>query len=990
VEQYQNALRNIKYENTNIYNPTAGTRTITFHASDAEKSSNNASRNISVIHINKAPSIANIESGNLVYLFPAVPREITNTITVSDIDNSQLSAAYIQITEGYKINEDVLTFTKTENIEAKWDQAAGKLILSGQSSISNYQKALHNVKYLNLLGNNPSLDRRVISISVNDGELTSGILQRMISFNAQPQVTNLRIEGEMTVCKTLTGKYTYEDNENDPESHSTMRWLRADSPDGIRTPVPEATSFTYVLTSADKDKYLFFEVTPQAQTGSIQGNPRVSEATIKIPDNLPKAVFSGSATICEGTTTNVTVVFTGKPPFTLTYTDGTIQSILNTSETIYQIAVSRAGVYRGILLTDHLNCEVTDLPTSATIITKPSPHAEIQGLKAAYSLRGAPVPLQGIPSGGIFQGKGVVAANNTFFPSLAGLEGSPHPITYTYVDPVSGCYDSDTVLVEIIDAEASISGLRQQNQYCTIDVPAILTGTNVAGTTGNFSISGGKGLTDHGDNTATLDPTRLLPGNYTISYSYIQNGTLQTIYRDIDVIRVDNVIISGLGNSVYCSGADSLPISSNYPLGLFEGSGIRTYNGGFYFHPRNATTGLNDIIFKFKTDFGCMITDTLTIRILASSRPSFQTGSSCWNESKTSFLNTTVHPDSVKSWKWMFGDNSGKESTLKNPEYQYATPGEYHVKLIATNLNNCTDTISQMIHLGESPLADFSWEKECTNEHESLHIRNMSVSEDSIKSYKWLIQDSSGNVQTFSTQDITSKFNWNETYQVKLNLQTIYGCKDSLIKNLTPGAPYSLKDSSYFESFENRSSWNIESVADENWKWQIPSGAIGSAHSGEKAMFTKYTAEKSPRLMVITSPCFDFTGIERPFIQLWINSAVQSNQEHALLQYKTDSGAWTTLGNTGSGINWYTSLPDLNSDSGWTGNSGGWIKAANVLDKLAGMKNIKFRMIFRPAGDGNSTNMFAFDDVFVGERQRQSLFENFTNLSALSAFTSIT
>lgn len=85
--------------------------------------------------------------------------------------------------------------------------------------------------------------------------------------NVAPTASSVSISGTTTVGQTLTGTYTYFDGDTDPEGSSTFKWYRADDNVGTGASVV-AISLTYVLTAADVGKYLRFEVTPVASTGT--------------------------------------------------------------------------------------------------------------------------------------------------------------------------------------------------------------------------------------------------------------------------------------------------------------------------------------------------------------------------------------------------------------------------------------------------------------------------------------------------------------------------------------------------------------------------------------------------------------------------------------------------------------------------------------------------------------------------------------------------
>jgi hypothetical protein len=79
-----------------------------------------------------------------------------------------------------------------------------------------------------------------------------------------PYATNVNVSGIYEVGRTLTGSYTYNDNEGDAESGTTFRWYRADDQSGLNAVViAGATATTYTLVSADGGKHIAFAVTPK-------------------------------------------------------------------------------------------------------------------------------------------------------------------------------------------------------------------------------------------------------------------------------------------------------------------------------------------------------------------------------------------------------------------------------------------------------------------------------------------------------------------------------------------------------------------------------------------------------------------------------------------------------------------------------------------------------------------------------------------------------
>lgn len=193
VANYQTAIRSISYQNTS-QNPSTLQRTVTFSLNDSTSNSNTVTRNILITAVNNAPVLAGVEALDFSYT-AGTAKQITNSITVSDVDNTAIAGATVQITGNYSNDQDVLLFTNQRGITGTWTSTTGTLNLKGITSISNYQAALRSIQFQNTSLNASSL-LRTVSFTVNDGSSannTSIAVSRNISVNNTPVIA--AIEG---------------------------------------------------------------------------------------------------------------------------------------------------------------------------------------------------------------------------------------------------------------------------------------------------------------------------------------------------------------------------------------------------------------------------------------------------------------------------------------------------------------------------------------------------------------------------------------------------------------------------------------------------------------------------------------------------------------------------------------------------------------------------------------------------------------------------
>ncbi len=120
LAQYEAALRSITYTNTSD-NPSTATRTVSFTVNDAAPIATHK-RATSLSHRRQRPPVeASIEGSALGYTENAGAVAITSTITVTDVDDTNIESAVVQITGNYANGQDVLTFSNQNGITGSWN-----------------------------------------------------------------------------------------------------------------------------------------------------------------------------------------------------------------------------------------------------------------------------------------------------------------------------------------------------------------------------------------------------------------------------------------------------------------------------------------------------------------------------------------------------------------------------------------------------------------------------------------------------------------------------------------------------------------------------------------------------------------------------------------------------------------------------------------------------------------------------------------------------
>ncbi len=192
LADYQTALRNVLYNNTSE-NPSTTARTVTWQINDGAGVNNlslTVTSTINVATVNDAPVVT--AAPTFAYTEGTGVQVIDNALTISDVDDTQMSGATVQITANYVSGEDILAFVNAFGITGSFNAGSGTLTLSGTTTIANYESALRTITYQNT-SSSPSVAPRTLTWTVSDiaplgGSDTTTI--NITAVNSAPTITS--------------------------------------------------------------------------------------------------------------------------------------------------------------------------------------------------------------------------------------------------------------------------------------------------------------------------------------------------------------------------------------------------------------------------------------------------------------------------------------------------------------------------------------------------------------------------------------------------------------------------------------------------------------------------------------------------------------------------------------------------------------------------------------------------------------------------------
>jgi gliding motility-associated-like protein len=222
------------------------------------------------------------------------------------------------------------------------------------------------------------------------------------------------------------------------------------------------------------------------------------------------------------------------------------------------------------------------------------------------------------------------------------------------------------------------------------------------------------------------------------------------------------------------------------------------------------------------SNFGCVNSVSQLVTVHPKPTVNFQSTTTCLNQA-TQFNNqSSIASGSIIKYRWDFENNGTIDDSTANPSHIYPTAGTQQTRLMAISNNSCVNQNLNPVVVHYNPIANFSVPSTCMPA--SSHFTSLATSSDgTITSYAW---DFNGdNLTDNNQQNPQYIYLQSGNYGVKLEVQTQYGCTNSIIKsayvNSTPSALFTAQNNTGCPSlcvqFINNSTIGSGNIVTHQW-----------------------------------------------------------------------------------------------------------------------------------------------------------------------------
>jgi gliding motility-associated-like protein len=206
--------------------------------------------------------------------------------------------------------------------------------------------------------------------------------------------------------------------------------------------------------------------------------------------------------------------------------------------------------------------------------------------------------------------------------------------------------------------------------------------------------------------------------------------------------------------------------------------------------PLDVAAGFVRLVLTSTYNKGCAaIRDTIRLNFKPAPVADFNSNNACAKKLATFTDNSTTSSGTITGWSWNFGDLG--TSIAEDATHAYTNPGTYTVTHVVFSNNGCRDTIQRPISIYFLPQAMFYQNTPCVG-NATQFVDSSKTQSGSLIAWNWEFGDNS----TSGIQNPTHAYSSASNYTVSLIVTSSFGCKDTVMKQITvipgPDADFSV------------------------------------------------------------------------------------------------------------------------------------------------------------------------------------------------------
>lgn len=333
-----------------------------------------------------------------------------------------------------------------------------------------------------------------------------------------------------------------------------------------------------------------------------------------------------------------------------------------------------------------------------------------------------------------------------------------------------------------------------------------------------------------GTNSTSGQPTKIFsaPGNYKVKLHVTNNfGCKDSLTKSVTVFSkpIANFTVTNkcLGASISFNNQSTGATFYTWDFGNTFTSNSTSPN---YSYP---SAGTYNVKLVSESTTGCK--DSISKSLIIYPKPSvsfnISNNSQCLNGNNFVLTNTSSISSGSNTYVWNFGDT--KTDTSTNPKKTYSSFGNFNIQLNSISNFGCKDSIIKTVTVNPNPTAAFT----INNSSQCLSINSFNLTNNStIASGKFSSKWDLGDNTTDTSKNVSNKsYSSVKTYSVKLLINSVFNCKDSVTKTITvnpmPTAGYTIQNSAQCLSGNSFKFTNTSSISSGTltYKWTFGNGS---------------------------------------------------------------------------------------------------------------------------------------------------------------------